>query len=190
MVGIAGEDDLDAPPDASNDPADGHKASDAGLVPNPTPEPVGPSQPHTGKATNPPVGVNLCADESAAISAQLIREIETVPGDDLQTRAIAILKAKSRAAIATKPTSSSWHRSRVWFAAEAPPTPTTYGSPSRARWGARSVTSSRYRCAELTTATIIASVTRSPGGADRPLIQSELHGSSGFRRVVSNETLR
>jgi ERF superfamily len=96
MVGIAGEDDLDAPPDVTNDPADGHKASDAGLAPNPTPEPVGPSQPHTGKASNPPVGVKLCADESAAISAQLIREIETLPGDDLQPRAIAILKAKNR----------------------------------------------------------------------------------------------
>ena len=38
----------------------------------------------------------LCAEESAAIRAQLIREIETLPEDDLQPRAIAILKAKNR----------------------------------------------------------------------------------------------
>src|SRR6202165_3125325 len=50
MVGIAGEDDLDAPPDVTSDPPKGHKALDASLAPNPTPEPVGPSQPHTGKA--------------------------------------------------------------------------------------------------------------------------------------------
>src|SRR6202165_5228401 len=50
MVGIAGEDDLDASPDTSNDRTEGHKALDASLAPNPTPEPVGPSQPHTGKA--------------------------------------------------------------------------------------------------------------------------------------------
>jgi hypothetical protein len=96
MVGIAGEDDLDAPPDVTNDPAEGRKAPDASLAPNPTPAPVAPSQPHTGKGINPPVGVKLCANESAAISAQLIREIETLPGDDLQPRAIAILKAKNR----------------------------------------------------------------------------------------------
>jgi hypothetical protein len=35
-------------------------------------------------------------EESAAVRAQLIREIETLPEDDLQPRAIAILKAKNR----------------------------------------------------------------------------------------------
>jgi hypothetical protein len=35
---------------------------------------------------------------SAAIRAQLIREIETLPEDELQPRAIAILKAKNRLA--------------------------------------------------------------------------------------------
>jgi hypothetical protein len=60
-------------------------------------------------------------------------------------------RSASRVDSATKPTSSLLHRSRVWFAAEAPLTPTIFGSPSRARWNARSATSSRYRCAELTT---------------------------------------
>ena len=35
MVGIAGEDDLDAPPDVTNDPAEGRKAVDTGLLPIP-----------------------------------------------------------------------------------------------------------------------------------------------------------
>jgi hypothetical protein len=38
----------------------------------------------------------LSAEESAAIRAQLIQVIETLPEDDLQPRAIAILKAKNR----------------------------------------------------------------------------------------------
>ncbi len=43
-----------------------------------------------------PVGEKLGAEESAAIRAQLIGEIETLPEDDLQPCAIAILKAKNR----------------------------------------------------------------------------------------------
>jgi len=42
------------------------------------------------------VGKKLGADDSAATRAQLIREIETLPEDELQPRAIAILKAKNR----------------------------------------------------------------------------------------------
>src|SRR6202022_2735835 len=96
MVGIAGEDDLDAPPDVTNAPAAAHKAVDTGLAPNPGPAPARPSQFQTGNGTNPPVREKLGAEESAAIRAQLIREIETLPEDDLQPRAIAILKAKNR----------------------------------------------------------------------------------------------
>ena len=44
MVGIAGEDDLDAPPDVTNDQDAGHKAVD----PNPAPVPVRASQFQTG----------------------------------------------------------------------------------------------------------------------------------------------
>jgi len=96
MVGIAGEDDLDAPPAVTNDPAAAHKAVDTGLAPNPGPAPARPSQFQTGNGTNPPVREKLGAEESAAIRAQLIQEIETLPQDDLQARAIAILKAKNR----------------------------------------------------------------------------------------------
>src|SRR6202521_3846168 len=45
---------------------------------------------------SPPIGKKLNAEESAAIRAGLIQEIETSPQDDLQARAIAILKAKNR----------------------------------------------------------------------------------------------
>jgi hypothetical protein len=96
-------------------------------------------------------------------------------------------RSASRVGIAIKATSSSSHRSRVWSAAEAPLTPTIFGSPSRARWDARSATSSRSRCAGPITATIIALVTRPPGGAGKPSIPSGRRGSSGFQRVVSNE---
>jgi hypothetical protein len=96
MVGIAGEDDLDGPPDVTNDPAAAHKAVDTDLAPNPRLAPVRPSQFQTGNGTNPPVLEKLSAEESAASRTELIREIETLPEDDLQSRAIAILKAKNR----------------------------------------------------------------------------------------------
>ena len=98
MVGIAGEDDLDAPPEVTNDPSAAHKPVDIDRVPNPSLAPIliRPSQFQTGKQTNPPVREKLGAEESAAIGAQLIREIETLPEDHLQPRAIAILKTKNR----------------------------------------------------------------------------------------------
>ena len=95
MVGIAGEDDLDAPPDVTGDrPAANKAAVGNGLAPNLTP--VRPSQLQTGNQTISPIREKLGAEESAASRAELIREIETLPEDDLQHRAIAILKAKNR----------------------------------------------------------------------------------------------
>jgi hypothetical protein len=97
MVGIAGEDDLDAP-DVINDQPSGDKAIDSGRVANPgvTPAPVRSSQFGTGNPNIAPVREKLDAEESAAIRAQLIQEIETLPEDEVQLRAIAILKAKNR----------------------------------------------------------------------------------------------
>jgi len=98
MVGIAGEDDLDAPPDITNDARHGHQAAATGVAPAPSPAaaslPANQSRP--AKGTNSPVREKLSAEESAAITVQLIREIETLPEDDLQPRAITILKAKNR----------------------------------------------------------------------------------------------
>jgi hypothetical protein len=97
MVGIAGEDDLDAP-DGINDQIKGHDAIETDLAPNPDSAPV-PGRASPSRAASagvPPVKEKLGAEESAAISTQLIREIETLPENDLQTRAIAILKAKNR----------------------------------------------------------------------------------------------
>jgi hypothetical protein len=93
MVGIAGEDDLDAP-DGINDPINGHKPVDTDLAPNPSSAPV--NQFRTANSHTQPARQKLSADDSAAIRTQLILEIETLPEHDLQARAIAILKAKNR----------------------------------------------------------------------------------------------
>ncbi|SHH65143.1 DUF968 domain-containing protein [Bradyrhizobium erythrophlei] len=45
---------------------------------------------------NPPVQQKLSAEESAASRAQLLEKIETLPKDDVHSRAISILKAKNR----------------------------------------------------------------------------------------------
>jgi hypothetical protein len=97
MVGIAGEDDLDAP-DVTNDQPKGDKAADArpAVWSGIEPAPVRSSQFRAGNPNIPPVPEKLGVEESAAIRAQLIQEIETLPEDDLQPRAIAILKAKNR----------------------------------------------------------------------------------------------
>jgi len=85
MVGIAGEDDLDAPDVINDQPKGGVE-----------PTPVRASPLRTENSGSPLVKEKLGADDSAAIRAQLIRDIETLPEDDLQPRAIAILKAKNR----------------------------------------------------------------------------------------------
>jgi hypothetical protein len=94
MVGIAGEDDLDAPPDAGNDAAPTRKTANTGPADNSNPAPSSPLK--IGNGATSPDPATLGAEESAAISAQLIREIETIPGDELQLRVIAILKIKNR----------------------------------------------------------------------------------------------
>jgi hypothetical protein len=97
MVGIAGEDDLDAP-DATLDPTESHKAANRDLppVPSAVPAPVRPSHFRNGSPATPPAREKLSTDESAAVAAQLILEIETLPEEALQSCATAILKAKNR----------------------------------------------------------------------------------------------
>jgi hypothetical protein len=92
LVGIAGEDDLDAP-DFANDESKGDKGRGGGVtqVPGQEPEPARSSPSRTGTPA-----VVLSVEESAAARAQLIQEIETLPEHDLQPRAIAILKVKNR----------------------------------------------------------------------------------------------
>jgi ERF superfamily len=96
MVGIAGEDDLDAP-DFTNDQPQGDKVADARLVPRSRvePEPIRSSQFRTGNPTAPAAPGKLDAEESAAIREQLIQQIDTLPEDDLQSHAIAILKPRT-----------------------------------------------------------------------------------------------
>jgi hypothetical protein len=95
MVGIAGEDDLDAP-DATNDEPKGDIAAGTryAVWASVDPAPVRSSQ---SRAVSPNIpSVKFCVEESAVIRAQLIQEIQTLPEDDVQLRAIAILKAKNR----------------------------------------------------------------------------------------------
>jgi hypothetical protein len=97
MVGIAGEDDLDAP-DIANEGPKGDKTAEASHAPNSGVEPV-PARANQFRAGDPasrPVREKLSAEESAAARAELVREIQTLPEDDLQPRAIAILKSKNR----------------------------------------------------------------------------------------------
>jgi ERF superfamily len=98
MVGIAGEDDLDAP-DIIHDQPKSDKTAEARLVPNSAVElaPNRASQIRTGNPHIPLVQEKLGAGDSAAIRAQLIRDIEAIAEDeDLQSRAIVILKTKNR----------------------------------------------------------------------------------------------
>src|ERR1700733_6271055 len=93
MVGIAGEDDLDAPESPSDEP-EGGRTAHADLAPRhghgPTPADASRSR------TRIPVQEKLKTEASAAVRAQLIQEIETLPAGELEPRAIAILKAKNR----------------------------------------------------------------------------------------------
>jgi len=97
MVGIAGEDDLDAPDFASEGPK-GDKTAENGLAPGSGLEPASDrsSQSRTRKPPISPIGERLNAEESAAARAQLILEIQSLPANDLQRRVITILKAKNR----------------------------------------------------------------------------------------------
>jgi hypothetical protein len=94
MVGIAGEDDLDAP-DVANDESKGRTAAEVGIAPSSGFEPPSAraSQSRSGTPATPPVH---SVEDSATAREKLIQEIQTLPEDDLQPRAIAILKAKNR----------------------------------------------------------------------------------------------
>jgi hypothetical protein len=97
LVGIAGEDDLDAP-DLTSDEPRGDNAADAprAVGSNVVPAPIRSGRSQIGKPGIAPVPEQLSFEESTAAATQLIREIETLPEGDLQSRAITILKAKNR----------------------------------------------------------------------------------------------
>ena len=96
MVGIAGDDDLDAPPDAGRDAGEGLKVAAIRPAGNPNPAPSRPNQFQPGNGAAAQIREKLSDEGSAAIRSQLVREIETLPEDDLQLRAVGILKAKNR----------------------------------------------------------------------------------------------
>ena len=94
MVGIAGEDDLDAP-DMANDGAKVEKTAKIELA---TKKVIGPAAAGTNRfrsQTAVPAQEMLNAEASAVARARLIQEIQTLPECELQPRAIAILKTKN-----------------------------------------------------------------------------------------------
>src|SRR5450432_940745 len=109
----------------------------------------------------------------------IIRHLQTISSSIQFLRKFrkASLRSASRAAIATRCTSSSSHRSLVYSADEALPTPITLDSLNPARSDARSATNSRFRSVGPITETITASATRPPGGTGRLSIRWRLHES-------------
>jgi ERF superfamily len=90
MVGIAGEDDLDAPDIADEGSKEDRTAID--LAPR---NDLAPNASRSPTRTARPVQEKLDAEASAAATAQLIQDIQTLPEGELESRAIAILKAKN-----------------------------------------------------------------------------------------------
>jgi hypothetical protein len=86
MVGIAGEDDLDAA-DFAEDMPPGDKAIRVA---------ADPTRIHSNPNGSPAVERKLNAEASGILKVQLIREINSLPEGELQPRAIAILKTKNR----------------------------------------------------------------------------------------------
>jgi hypothetical protein len=92
MVGIAGEDDLDAP-----EFAEGEKAIQVAAVrPDLESTRTRPARFRNGSSASPVPEQKLSAEASAILKAQLVWEIQALPEGDLQPRAIAILKTKNR----------------------------------------------------------------------------------------------
>ena len=97
MVGIAGEDDLDAPDFANNEPkGDGTAKVDLTSSAGPERAHASASQFRAGNPAMAPAPEKLTTEESAIARVRLIQEIQTLTGDYLQLRAIGILKAKNR----------------------------------------------------------------------------------------------
>ena len=99
MVGIAGEDDLDAPSDLTSSPANvyevGQKAT--GSNSNSKGAIIGANEPRVvPPGPIPQTGEKPSADQAGDRVAGIILEIQSLSEDDLKSQAIAILKAKNR----------------------------------------------------------------------------------------------
>jgi hypothetical protein len=92
---LAGEDDA---PHFANEPHQSDKPAEAGVTRSSAaePSPARSTQLRTRNLASAVVREKLSGGESATVRIQLIEQIQTLPEDDLQPRAIAILKAKNR----------------------------------------------------------------------------------------------
>jgi hypothetical protein len=129
LVGIAGEDDLDAP--------DLTSARPNGDLPPTSPLNIAPigdrrDRPIQVRTESPaaPVRETLSIETSAAIRAQLIQEIETLLSEDeAKLRAIAILKAKNGLALEDAKSVEAAFSARMALLAD-PPEPSTAVAPA------------------------------------------------------------
>ncbi len=95
MVGIAGEDDLDAP-DMASEGSKGDKKGDKTAKSDPAPKNrAGPPDASQSRSALP-AQAKFDAAASVAATQELIKEIQTLSEDELKARAITILKAKNR----------------------------------------------------------------------------------------------
>jgi hypothetical protein len=95
MVGIAGEDDLDAP-EVGHDEPQRQMAPQANHAPDPELAPALSSRLPDRNSAIPLVREKLSTEQSATAVTQLVQEIQTLPEEELRSRAIAILKYKNR----------------------------------------------------------------------------------------------
>lgn len=127
LVGIAGEDDLDAP-DLPRGPADSAMPS-TNRVSDPAPTGGGPSRARPESSSAAPIRKNLGMEESAAIRNQLIQQIENFPsGEEAKLGAIAILKAKNGLTAADAKLVEAAFSASIATLAEPPEPPTAVQS--------------------------------------------------------------
>jgi len=133
MVGIAGEDDLDAP-DFADDGLKEDKTAGADLAPTSglARKPADASRSPTRIA--PPRQEKLSAQASVAAKAHLIEEIQFMPAGELQPRAVAMLKAKNRLSAADAKQVEEAFAARMTLQevpSEVPATETSASTPTK-----------------------------------------------------------
>jgi hypothetical protein len=183
LVGIAGEDDLDAPDVATCASAGGHQT-----------DPRQDRFPARGSRNGPRMdtiknatGV-LDPGQSAALRDKLLTEVANLTSVEFAvTWATGVLGACSRllhrGGIATGSTCAMSRSSHVSSAAVSRRMPIIFGTCSRGRSAARPATNLRSLCAAHITARFIARATSKHGGALQASTPSRSPGSSGNTRA-------
>ncbi len=198
MVGIAGEDDLDAPPDATHNSDSSSTSDKTDSADNFAPAVSSPLQ--VRKQAISSYRATLGAEESAAISQKLIREIEAIAEDDLKMRAIAILKIKNRLAVDDAKRVEDSFAARMGLQSGArpeqatdgpkltPADPTESESAPISRNSARSPRSTRRPRKTSAVCEKTKSIASTPKAGDAPDTMSDRDGSGNIPVQTSNAT--